>query len=290
MRSKTRRQEIIGEYRKEQIQVIALIVAVIVLLTAMMVNCGANCEGCGNDELSPENSGIHTGEAEQAGFVDIDVLWNTLAPADRQFILELTEYPRLVNRNNPLPLGYAPPNPIRLNGMPNGDENRLDYEAANAFFALRQAMLDDGIAILPLSGYRTYDEQASIFNYNVQLHTEEGMTPEEARAYTEGFVSLPGTSEHQYGRSIDVTLDGTTNHSFHETEQGKWLINHSHEYGFVIRYPEDKVSVTGINYEPWHLRWVGNSHADFMTRHNLCLEEYVSLINEYNPSAVICDD
>ncbi len=294
MSRKTRRQEIVGEYRKEQIQVIALIIAFLLLLTAMMANCGHNCgcgcEGCGNDDQPASSTDTVEEEEVRQGAVDIDQLWVSLNAEDRQFILNLTEYPRLVNLDNPLPLGYAPPDPVMLHGMPDGEANRLDYTAANAFFALRQAMLNDGIAVLPLSGYRTYDEQTMIFNYNVQLHMEEGMSAEEAREYTESFVAIPGTSEHQYGRSIDVTIDGTTNHSFHETEHGQWLIDHAHEHGFVIRYPEDKVDITGINYEPWHLRWVGNDHADFMTRHNLCLEEYVQLINKYNPSAVISDD
>lgn len=290
MRSKTRRQEIVGEFRKEQIQVILLILASIVLLVAMMINCGQSCGcGCGGtDDHNEAEAEIESGPSR--GAADIQELWMNMTTEDRQFILELTEYPRLVNRDNPLPLGYAPPSPVTLHGMPDGEANSLNYDAASAFYDLRQAMLDDGIALLPLSGYRSYEEQVMIFNYNVQLHTEEGMTPDEAREYTERFVSLPGTSEHQYGRSIDVTLDGTTDHSFHETEQGQWLIDHAHEHGFVIRYPEDKEEVTGIGYEPWHLRWVGAEHADFMTRHNLCLEEYIEMIRKYNSAAVMIDE
>ncbi len=288
MRSKTRRQEIVGEYRKEQIQMIALILAFLVLLVAMMINCGRTC-GCGGaDDQGPTEEQTETGPGR--GAADIEALWTDMNHEDRQFVTGLSEYPRLVNRDNPLPLGYAPPSPVTLHGMPEGEANSLNYDAARAFYSLRQAMLDDGIAILPLSGYRSYEEQVMIFNYNVQLHTEEGMTPEEARAYTERFVSLPGTSEHQYGRSIDVTLDGTTDHSFHETEQGQWLIDHAHEFGFVIRYPEDKEEVTGIGYEPWHLRWVGVEHAGFMTRYNLCLEEYIEMIRKYNSMAVMIDE
>lgn len=289
MRAKTRRQEIISEYRREQIRVIALIVASLVLLIALASSCGS-C-GCASASEPDGETAVETAEPEDStGPADIYALWSKMSDSDKQFILSLKEYPRLVNNDNPLPTGYAPPNPIKLYGIPDGDVNSLNYDAARAFYELRDGMLADGLAVLPLSGYRTYDEQVAIFNYNVQLHTDEGMTPEEARAYTESFVAIPGTSEHQYGRSIDVTIDGTTNHSFHETEQGQWLIDHAHEYGFVIRYPADKVEVTGINYEPWHLRWVGVEHAKFMTKYNLCLEEYARLVERYNSSAVMCDE
>ena len=282
MRGKTRRDEIAGEHRREQIRVIALIGATLVLLISLMVSCANSC-GC-NCGGSQTDTGAEQELSEQ------DSQRQVLTDEDIAYLSSVTEMPCLVNTDYPLPLGYAPPNPVRLQGMPNGTKNMLNYDAANAFGALRDAMLKDGMAVDPLSGYRTYDEQVNIFNYNVELHVGEGMTPEEARAYTERFVALPGTSEHQYGRSIDVTIDGTTNHSFHETEQGKWLIDHAHEFGFVIRYPEDKADITGINYEPWHLRWVGTEHAGFMHRHGICLEEYVELVLKYSPGAVMSYD
>ena len=288
MRGRTRRDEIVGEHRREQIRVIALIGATLVLLISLMVSCGKSCGcgcgcGCGGSEPVMQVGGEEEKTEQDSGEL-------VLTGEDTAFLSSVAEYPCLVNRENPLPFGYAPPNPVILQGMPNGTKNMLNYDAANAFTVMRDAMMKDGIAVDPLSGYRTYDEQVSIFNYNVELHVGEGMTPEEAREYTERFVALPGTSEHQYGRSIDVTIDGTTNHSFHETEQGKWLIDHAHEYGFIIRYPEDKADITGINYEPWHLRWVGEEHASFMHRHGICLEEYARLVLQYNPGAVMFYD
>ncbi len=282
MRGKTRRDQIVGEHRREQIRFIALCGAALVLILSLLVSCARSCDcSCGSGEIDIAASrSDEPAETEELKLTDEDIA----------FLRSLTEYPRLVSTESPLPDGYAPPNPIKLHGMPDGEANQLNYDAANAFYQLREAMQADGMAVDPLSGYRTYEEQVAIFNYNVQLHTDEGMTPEEALAYTERFVAVPGTSEHQYGRSIDVTMDGTTNHSFHETEQGQWLIAHAHEYGYIIRYPSDKTGITGINYEPWHLRWVGNEHAAFIHKHKLCLEEYIDLVNEYNPAAVMCDD
>ncbi len=281
MRGKTRRDEITGEHRREQIRMIALIAATLVLVLSLMISCGRSCGcSCGSD-TGAETAG-QSGEADRGKLV--------ITMEDIGYLSSIEEFPCLVNNEYPLPLGYAPPNPVKLQGMPGGTGVRLNYDAANAFFTMRDAMLLDGMAVDPLSGYRTYDEQVAIFNYNVELHINEGMTPQEAREYTEGFVAIPGTSEHQYGRSIDVTIDGTTNHSFHETEQGKWLIDHAHEYGFIIRYPEDKADITGINYEPWHLRWVGDEHAAFIHSHGICLEEYVQLIRQYSPEAVMYYD
>ncbi len=282
MRGKTRREQIISEHRREQIRFIALCLATLVLILSLSVSCARSCScGCGSpqDTQTVSESDVSRDDGELI-----------LSPEDEDFLRSLREYPRLVSTESPLPDGYAPPDPVKLHGMPDGENNQLNYDAANAFYKLRDAMLADGMAVDPLSGYRTYEEQVAIFNYNVQLHTDEGMTPEEALAYTERFVAIPGTSEHQYGRSIDVTMDGTTNHSFHKTEQGQWLIDHAHEYGFIIRYPSDKTELTGINYEPWHLRWVGEEHASFIHKHDLCLEEYIALVRQYNPTAVMCND
>ena len=286
MKGRTRRQEIIGEYRMEQIRVIALIVSIFVLLISLGVSCGrscgcGSCGSCGGSEPDRQDS-PQTSAADSGKLV--------LTAEDTRFLYSLNEYPRLVNNDNPLPIGYEPPGLVPLHGMPGGNRNKLNLDAANAFYQLRNAMLEDGMAVDPLSGYRTYDEQVAIYNNEIQKNVDAGMTPEEARADAELTIAIPGTSEHQYGRSIDVTIDGHTDHSFHLTEHGKWLIDHAHEHGFVIRYPADKTEITGISYEPWHLRWVGKEHAEFMHRHGLCLEEYVQLIGQYNPEAVMSNE
>lgn len=188
------------------------------------------------------------------------------------------EYPRLINAEKRLDAGYTPVNLTYLLGIPNGTEIRLCQDAAVAFSRMHSAMVADGMAIIPLSGFRSYEEQVLLYNYNVFQYMSQGMTQEEATEVTLRFIAPPGASEHQYGRSIDVTTDGTTQHDFQETEQGIWIKNHAHEYGFIIRYPSDKEDITGIGYEPWHLRYVGVDHAKYMTEHNLCLEEYIKYI------------
>ncbi len=93
---------------------------------------------------------------------------------------------------------------------------------------------------------------------------------------------MPGASEHQAGLSVDiVTLrHQVLNDAFADTKAGKWLAEHAHEYGFILRYPKDKEEITGINYEPWHFRYVGKEAAEQIYELGCCLEEYVMLQNQ----------
>lgn len=263
----TRRQQVNYEINKDYFKLGLLLLLIIVIAVLGIGNCaGKNCAE--TDEPEQQTAVVEKEDSKKR---------------DR---IVTQSYPRLVNTDNILGAEYVPPQLTRLYGMPDGVNVQLNFDAATAFTKLYNAMLEDGLGILPLSGYRTYEEQVAIFNYNVELHAAEGMTVEEAQKVTEGFVAIPGSSEHQYGRSIDVTIDGTTNHTFHKTEQGKWLIDNAHKFGFIIRYPSDKVEITGINYEPWHLRYVGDYHAEYMHRYDLCLEEYIKLVLIDCPNAV----
>ena len=85
-------------------------------------------------------------------------------------------------------------------------------------------------------------------------------------------VAPAGTSEHQTGLAFDVTVPGV---SFTGTEQQKWLHQHCHEYGFVVRFTKEKQELTGFIAESWHIRYVGLEAAQNMTKNNWCLEEYV---------------
>ena len=90
-------------------------------------------------------------------------------------------------------------------------------------------------------------------------------------------VAVPGTSEHQTGLALDI-VDASYQHldqAQEATPVQQWLMAHSWEYGFVLRYPTGKSETTGIIYEPWHYRYVGREAAREMTGLGLCLEEYV---------------
>ena len=264
MRFDTRRGQLELERVKEIIKFILFVVLTLALLVTMVWTFA--CSG--------RASGAKKQEAADPAVV-----------RPRESLADVQTYPRLVNSEHLLPADYVPPRLTYLRGIPDGTSVQLNFDAASAFTLLFNDMVSQGLGIIPLSGYRTYEEQTSIFDYNIKLHMAEGMSEEDARAYTLRFVAIPGSSEHQYGRSIDVTIDGTTNHSFQNTEQGKWLIAHAWEYGFIIRYPSDKEALTGIAYEPWHLRYVGKDTAKYISENDLCLEEYIELVKEDNPYA-----
>ena len=121
-------------------------------------------------------------------------------------------------------------------------------------FAAAEA--DNVNGFIVTSGYRDYNRQAEVY-----AQSEPGKAQE------------PGASEHQTGLAFDVTAE--TNGGFESTPQYGWLMNHAHEYGFIQRYPANKVDETGISYEPWHYRYVGEEAATIIHKKNITLEEFV---------------
>ncbi len=133
--------------------------------------------------------------------------------------------------------------------------------------------------LLVISAYRSYQTQTMLFQSRVNKLLYS-LGPEDARKQVAMSTAVPGTSEHQIGLALDFsTLSSmTTTQSFAATREGQWLHNNSWKYGFVIRYKADKSFITGIINEPWHLRYVGRPHAEFMYESGMCLEEYLEYI------------
>lgn len=176
----------------------------------------------------------------------------------------------LVNKNRKLPDGYEPPDLtyplVPLNGVPK-EKTLMRKEAAHALEQLFDKADSEGIELTPVSAYRSYDRQVSLYNYYIQIHGIE---------WTHSYSALPGTSEHQTGLAIDVSspsFDNKLEPEFGKTKEGLWLVKHAHEFGFIIRYPEDKQDKTLYHYESWHIRYVGIKYANYLYKHNLVLEE-----------------
>ncbi len=133
-----------------------------------------------------------------------------------------------------------------------------------------------------VSGYRSRQYQQSLIDNDVATYMNQGMSQEEAYELTIQSVQLPGCSEHETGLALDITSEGiyelTENIQEYETIQ--WLTENCHKYGFILRYPKDKVSSTGIKYEPWHFRYVGLEAAAFLQKNNLSLEEFYELLGK----------
>lgn len=172
----------------------------------------------------------------------------------------------VANKSRPLnPLSYVPND---LADVGNGQYMRR--EAATALQALIAAAAKENLRLSPLSGYRSYQTQQAVYANEVAAYGQTVADTQSAK---------PGYSEHQSGWSLDMGGGGCgIEDCFARTNEGKWLAGNAYKYGFVIRYPEGKQSITGYRYEPWHIRYVGKDLAGEMKRTNIStLEEFFEL-------------
>lgn len=142
--------------------------------------------------------------------------------------------------------------------------------AADALKEMFSAAEEEGIILHARSGYRSYQTQVQLFNNYVENHGEEAANRYSAR---------PGESEHQTGLAMDVTSESVNyqlTEAFGETEEGIWVKENAHDYGFIIRYPEGKEAITGYIFEPWHLRFLGKELATDVYESGLTYEEYLA--------------
>ena len=168
-------------------------------------------------------------DKNQYSTTDLNSLWVIITPA------------------NQIPKNYTPDDlqPIQTSI---GTQILVKAEIAKHVDALVTSAQKENLAIKPVSGYRDYNEQRTLY-----------------ASRADKTAAKPGLSEHQLGLAIDVTTGDNEN---------IWLSNHAHKYGFIIRYPKDKELITGMAYEPWHLRYVGVGLATEIKAKNMTLEEY----------------
>ena len=191
--------------------------------------------------------------------------------------------PMLVNRDHPIDESFKPRNLVKLkNVIPSsvatvkGSDIEGDKTAVNAMIEMFKAAHQDGVTDWQISaGYRSYKYQKNLFDKQVQEYRNDGFSQQNAISATRQTVADPGTSEHHTGLAFDITVPGTI---FKGTEEQKWLHKHCWEYGFIIRYQEDKEQLTGYLAECWHIRYVGLPHSIDMRDRNLCLEEYLGVV------------
>ncbi|GAA6396158.1 M15 family metallopeptidase [Solibaculum mannosilyticum] len=148
----------------------------------------------------------------------------------------------------------------------------LDSRAADDFDAMMAAAKKDGMNLYVSSSYRTPAYQKNLFEKRVKAAMANGESRAEAENTVAKETARPGTSDHMLGLAVD--FNGVKN-AFKDTKEYDWLIEHCAEYGFILRYPEDKVDITKVSYEPWHYRYVGKEHAAVIMEKKICLEEYV---------------
>ena len=168
----------------------------------------------------------------------------------------------IVNKHQPLPATYAPPDLTTVGAK------QMRAEAADAIKRLVTAAKQDGVALTYVSGYRAYSTQQSLYDSYVA---------NDGQAKADTYSARPGHSEHQTGLAMDVgnaNGDCELDVCFADTAGGEWIAAHAHEYGFIIRYLSGKTAITGYQYEPWHVRYVGTWLADTLHASGQTMEEY----------------
>ncbi|MDD3169500.1 MAG: M15 family metallopeptidase [Eubacteriales bacterium] len=178
----------------------------------------------------------------------------------------------LVNKEHPVDREYKPDDLTRIKYFVSDRSETTRYmraEAAAAFHLLVEKAAEEGLELRMTTAYRSYDFQKILFDSYVE---REG----EAAANT--YSARPGQSEHQTGLSADVSspsVDYQLSNEYGKTEEGEWLAGHAHQFGFIIRFPKGKEEITGYQYEPWHIRYVGLFAAKEIYEQNLTLEEFL---------------
>lgn len=173
----------------------------------------------------------------------------------------------LVNKYNYLTEDYVPSNLENISTTYARSGMQLVKEAKEAFETLSENAKKDGMNVIAMSSYRSYDYQVNLYNNYVAQDGKEAADKYSAR---------PGYSEHQTGLAVDVYNLDLPYTSFEETEEFTWMQENAYKYGFILRFPKDKVDITGYQYESWHYRYVGKKVAKEIKDNNLTLEEYIA--------------
>ena len=173
----------------------------------------------------------------------------------------------LVNRDNKL----AELNPQLVDVEEIKVDSRIAEQTKQFLAAARAVAPEESL----ISGYRSVEEQTELYNERVAQLEATGLPHEEAERQAQTQVQVPGASEHQTGLAIDMSVEAGQS-----DELGLQLAAIAPQYGFVLRYPDGKSNITGVNFENWHFRYVGVENAQYMAKHQLVLEEYIQLLKK----------
>jgi len=191
----------------------------------------------------------------------------------------MSSFSIIINKNRRLPEDYIPENlleaPIPFSAPPDDPKRLMQKDASYAAKALFKRANDSGMNLYGISGYRSYKRQEEL--YLAALKKANLTTASAPDDLAKLLVAPPGASEHQSGLALDVScpeIDMELTEAFADTKEGEWLKAYAPLYGFILRYPKGKESITGYAYEPWHIRYVSKSLALYLSLTGLTLEEY----------------
>lgn len=185
----------------------------------------------------------------------------------------------LASKSSYFPDNYKPKNLTEPNipfsfGNKKDEKRQLQKIAADAITELINQAKNEKIMIYGVSGYRSIARQKVIYKYNVDNY---------GQAHADKYSAKPMYSEHHTGLCMDVSsksVEFGLVEKYGETKEGKWLAQNAHKFGFIIRYPKGKEEITGYNYEPWHIRYLGIPLATYIYENNLCYEEFIQKMQD----------
>ena len=188
--------------------------------------------------------------------VDVDTITVNIKEAQQLKNVVYEQNLMLINKDNTLSKNYC---------ADLIDYNKQDLMMNRCMVSAYKNLSDDikskfGERLLIMSGYRTANEQQELFE-------EKG----------QNIAEPVGSSEHQTGLALDVYVQNFSGSAFLKSDVGQFVNSECWKYGFIIRYPLHKSKVTGIDFEPWHIRYVGLPHSEIIHKTNMTLEEYSSL-------------
>ena len=205
----------------------------------------------------------------------IFIIASSVFPAHAGELMEDSGLLLLVNKNHPVDKSHKPLDLVSLGH----EEYRMRSEAGDMMVAMLDACkAETGKRPVLVSGYRSYNRQNSTFNIRMNKRLAQGYSYDKAYEMVSYYSAPPGTSEHQTGLAMDVSMNGTLTSAFAETAQGKWLRDNSWRFGYILRYTAEKTEYTMIGPESWHFRYVGAPHAQIMYENGWCFEEYMNAL------------
>lgn len=177
----------------------------------------------------------------------------------------------IVNKSYPLPKDYVPTNTYKDATGLNYCSECINVDAYEKYKLMKADMASLGMNIWIQSGYRSYSLQESLYNKYVNR---------DGKLAADTYSARPGYSEHQTGLAFDLN---SISDDFQYTSEGKWINENAWRYGFILRYPKSKESITGYKYESWHLRYVGEDLATKLYNNGdwITLEEHFNLTSKY---------
>lgn len=229
--------------------ILAILILIIIILSIILINSNKKEE---NEEQYSESNTTQNEELNNSPKEITD--WKLI----------------LVNIDNAIPDDY------NMELVDIDEYRKFDSRAIDALKEMIEAERKSGASgIWVQSAYRSIEYQEEVFNKQVQEYINEGKTKEEAEELTLKIINKPGTSEHNLGLAVDFNY---ANNDFEDSTAFTWLKENAEDYGFILRYPKEKVDITKVDYEPWHWRYVGIENAKEINKLGYCLEEYIEYL------------